>query len=86
MANLKHRIICFRPHEDLKAEFEELLHWCESNETTFSSIINSYLPAICYAIRSQMIIDTDTGNRYIRSDFADVLLRDTLRRQIPNPQ
>lgn len=66
----------FRPQDDLMEDYVGLKQWCEENDSGFSAIINSFLPAIRYALLNMVFVDTESGRRYIRCDFGDVLLRE----------
>lgn len=67
--------VTFRPQSDLIDDFDALLEWCKKNKSSFNSVINSFLPAITYAVQNSVFKD-EAGQRFIRADFADVLLRE----------
>lgn len=69
-------ITCFRPHEDLEADYWILRDWCKDNRSSFSSVINSFLPAIAYAVQNCVHFDVKKGERFIRADFGDIVLRE----------
>lgn len=73
---IDHQTISFRPQKDLRGDFVELLEWCEKNDCTMSQILNSFLPAISYAVQNCLYVDDTNGWRYVRADFSDVLIRE----------
>lgn len=66
----------FRPQDDLMEDYCTIRQWCQDNASSFSSIINSFLPAIAYTLNNAVFEDRDTSRRYMRCDFGDVLLRE----------
>ena len=63
----------FRPRKELADDFDEILLWCKDHNSSFTSVINSFLPAINYALHNHIFRD-DKRKRYIRADFGDVAL------------
>ncbi len=68
-------ITTFRPHNDLVGDYSLIRDWCKDHNSSFSSIINSFLPAIAYALQNHVSMDAN-GERFIRADFGDVKLRE----------
>ena len=81
MANQE--IIPFRPNLDLEGDVEMIKEWARKNGSSFNSIINSFLPAIAYAIQNQ-VFEGDEDKRYIRADFGDILLREPYQSRMNN--
>lgn len=76
MAKKKLVLVCLRPHIDLEADYWMIRDWCKENRSSFCSVINSFLPAIAYAVQNCVHEDEKTGERFIRADFGDVVLRE----------
>lgn len=76
-------ITCFRPHVDVREDYIGIIEWCEQQDPPngFSSIINSFLPAICYTLRNRTFVDRTSGRTYMRCDFGDILIREP---RLPN--
>lgn len=68
----------FRPHLDVKGDYETIEEWCMTNNLNFSCVINSLLPAIAYALQNHVF--ESEGRRYLRADFGDVLLKEKANR------
>lgn len=67
-------LITFRPQNEFIVDFDEIRDWCArpDSRTTFTGVINAFLPAINYAIRNNIeIID---GMRYVLANFGHVHL------------
>lgn len=69
------KVITFRPQIDILEDYEALEEWCTKNKTTINSILNSFLPAIAFAVMRRQFKD-DIGRRFARCDFGDILLRE----------
>lgn len=65
-------VTTFRPRNHLRADYDEIIEWCQKNNSSISAVFNSYLPAINYALHHKIV--EHEGARYVQSDFADVLL------------
>lgn len=63
-----------RIHKDFEGDVDSIKEWCEANRSTINSVLNSFLPAIAYAVNNQVLLVN--GKRYIRADFGDMLLRE----------
>lgn len=72
----KYETISFRPRQEFGTDIEAIYEWARDNGSSFGTIVNSYLPAIAYALQAQTFEDEE-GNRYIRSDFGDIKLLKT---------
>lgn len=72
------KTVTFRPHLDVRPDFNMLIDWCQltDSNSSFNSVVNSFLPAIAYAVQNCILTDPETGQRYIRADFGDILLRE----------
>lgn len=66
--------IGFRPNIDKREDFEIILAWCKKNQSSFNSIINSFLPAIAYILQNQVSQRGD--HRYLTADLGEILLRE----------
>lgn len=71
----------FRPQTDVMEDYVGIKEWCEDNHSSFSSLINSFLPAIRYTILNKVFIDPDSRRRYMRADFGDVILREPRQKE-----
>lgn len=65
----------FRVHEDNHWDYEELRAWCRINRVSFNALLNSFIPALNYAVKNCIVTDEETGQKFIRADFGDVKLR-----------
>lgn len=70
MAN--YSTITFRPRRETEMDVALMVEWCNEHGLTFSAVINSFLPAISYALKNKVFIDEKTKEIYVRSDFGDV--------------
>lgn len=68
--------VTFRPRADFKQDFDMLIDWCTDNDSSFNSVINSFLPAIAYAVQNSVFQERGTCRRFVRADFGDVLLQE----------
>lgn len=60
----------FRTRKDLEGDFISIEDWCKQHNFSVSSVFNSYLPAICYALLNSTY--EQDGEIFARSDFGDV--------------
>jgi len=71
-----HYMISFRPRNDCMGDFMMIQDWCKEHNRPFSTVINSLLPAIAYALENKTI-KTDDG-LFVECDFGAVKI---LRKQ-----
>lgn len=68
-------IASFRPRKDIMRDFDDLRLWCAQNDSSFCTVFNSFLPAITYLLRNNVI--KMGGKRYVRcEDMGDIELLD----------
>lgn len=71
-----HYLISFRPRNDCMGDFMQIQDWCKANNRPFSTVINSLLPAIAYALENNTVKNKD--GLFVICDFGAVKL---LRKQ-----
>lgn len=64
--------VTFRPRVDFEADFALIEEFCRTHDLTFNAIINSYLPAISYALQNKIFVDEKTKEMYVLSDFGHI--------------
>lgn len=72
MAKYQSLTTTFRPRVDYQYDWDLINEWCQENDSTPNSIINSFLPAIAYALQNSVSISK--GDRYILADFGHIRL------------
>jgi hypothetical protein len=68
--------ITIRIHDDFEGDVASIKEWCAANASSLNSVFNSFLPAIASAITNQVYEDDNTGKRFVRADFGDLMLRE----------
>lgn len=82
-----HEVMTVRIHADIRPDLDILLDWCKENNSSFNSVINSFLPAIAYVVSSQVDIEEETGKRHIFANLGHIILRELHERRnvcLPN--
>lgn len=69
-------LITFRPRNDCEGDYYQIQEWCKANHRTFSTLLNSLLPAIAYACENNTVKQDD--GLYVVCDFGAVKI---LRKQ-----
>lgn len=60
----------FRPRSDFEGDFHAIEAWCDKHNVPVNALINSYLPAISYALFNKVFIED--GKIIVHSDFGPV--------------
>lgn len=60
----------FRPRSDYEGDFQFIEEWCAAYGVPINAVINSYLPAISYALANKVFIEN--GKIIVQSDFGPV--------------
>src|SRR5258708_6287203 len=78
-------VLSIRPRATIIQDWDALRKWCNEHDSTLNSVINSFIPAICHAVHTNLVEDLKQGIRYIHSDFGDVeLYESNYTRKTPN--
>jgi hypothetical protein len=69
--------LTYRPHKDLENDYDRLQEWCAEHGISMSSVLNSFVPAIVYAVTSNAFRNPmDKRSLYVHADFGDIKIRD----------
>lgn len=74
--------ITFRPRREVEMDMAIVVEFCNTHNITFNALINSYLPAIAYALVNKVFIDEQTGGIHVLSDFGHVEITKGKEQQI----